>query len=146
MDPAGAVDPDVLLDKINKCFEAVVEIDMRNMRCSIDTVSSKGDVSEEALELVVRDIVGSQVSLSRTRHAEQDAAILRLMGMHGLLKPLGRDSSRDVYVEFGAGMLYCSNYVMSVLWCYHHREGILGVRCPAVLSHGTHSGFPGWVG
>ena len=103
------VNADSLFSKIMNCFESIVEIGMNNMKC-VETL--RESASEDALTLVIKDIVGSQVSISRTRHAEQDAAILRLMSRHGLLRSMYGDDHNAIFVEFGAGSVYVA-YIFS---------------------------------
>lgn len=101
------VDANALADKVRSVFAQHVapNIHLYGDNGETDVGLSALDPSDIALYgQVRRDIIGAQSAQDRTRHADQDTAILGVMARFGLTSRNGaRDITDNIYVEFGAG-------------------------------------------
>eukprot|EP01041_Mallomonas_annulata_P006777 gene6777-13731_t len=114
---AISVDVDILLEKINTCFEKIknevpIVNDKRNTNTTSNTTDSNTNTTTDtshpsSLEVevetaVLAAVAGTQTTFRKLRHAQQDAQLVSTMIRHGLVR-YPRESPSTVLVELGAG-------------------------------------------
>lgn len=111
------INPDMLLTKIRHCYLTHVytsplvdnlnEFGLHKDLDSCEQVYNQmAKEKEEVCHRVLEDLTGTQVATTRTRHADQDIAVLKYMMHHNLIDHQLNNMEEYVYAEYGAGRGY----------------------------------------
>mgnify|MGYP003386513563 CR=1 FL=1 len=129
---SDVVDASALANKVHSVFEQHVAPHVQLYISGVYNAPPCDPADASLYGEVHKDIIGAQSASEKTRHADQDTAILAVMAREGLISREGvRDVRDNIYVEFGAGKGFLG---YSVQLYYHMLMKQLSVKNSSICS------------